>query len=206
MAKEKKSNLSIVVLLVIFSFLAIILTFFQIKTNIFTPFSSKRIKNKKTIEELLLTIENKDTDKDGLSDFDEQIKYHTSIYLPDSDSDGFSDKEEIDAGSNPLNPHSTPKNKKTLNETPILEKEVSLSESSFSTKNNVDKLNDKSLTELYNKIKGNIFPTSDVDVQQIRKFLIGLGIDKNDLDKIDDETLKKAYLKALEDFLKGGSE
>ena len=37
-----------------------------------------------------------DTDKDGLSDYDELNFYHTSPYLDDTDSDGYSDKDEID--------------------------------------------------------------------------------------------------------------
>jgi hypothetical protein len=43
----------------------------------------------------------KDTDRDGISDYDEQYVYRTSPYLPDSDSDGLSDSEEIAAGEDP---------------------------------------------------------------------------------------------------------
>lgn len=44
----------------------------------------------------------KDTDKDGLSDYDEKYVYGTSPYLSDTDSDGVSDYEEILAGQAPL--------------------------------------------------------------------------------------------------------
>jgi hypothetical protein len=43
----------------------------------------------------------KDTDKDGLSDYDELNIYGTSPYLEDSDSDGISDYNEIQKGSDP---------------------------------------------------------------------------------------------------------
>ena len=46
----------------------------------------------------------RDTDKDGLNDFDESYVYLTSRYLADTDSDGLSDKAEVDKGTDPLCP------------------------------------------------------------------------------------------------------
>ena len=43
----------------------------------------------------------KDTDGDTLNDYDELNLYKTSPYLADSDSDGFTDKQEIDSGNDP---------------------------------------------------------------------------------------------------------
>jgi hypothetical protein len=42
-----------------------------------------------------------DTDRDGLSDLDELERTRTSPFLADSDSDGKTDKEEVDAGTDP---------------------------------------------------------------------------------------------------------
>jgi hypothetical protein len=42
-----------------------------------------------------------DTDKDGLSDFDETEIFFTSAYLADSDSDGQTDAAEVKAGTDP---------------------------------------------------------------------------------------------------------
>lgn len=42
-----------------------------------------------------------DTDSDGVSDYDELYIYKTSPYLADSDSDGQTDKVEIDTGADP---------------------------------------------------------------------------------------------------------
>jgi hypothetical protein len=44
---------------------------------------------------------NKDTDLDGLSDFDEVKKYMTDPAKKDTDADGFSDGDEVQRGFNP---------------------------------------------------------------------------------------------------------
>ncbi len=46
-------------------------------------------------------LKNKDTDRDGLSDYAEIYLYKTSPYLADSDSDGIPDAIEIAQGTNP---------------------------------------------------------------------------------------------------------
>ncbi|MBI2482713.1 hypothetical protein HYV74_00880, partial [Candidatus Uhrbacteria bacterium] len=42
-----------------------------------------------------------DTDGDGLSDFEEFERIHSSPFLADSDSDGRTDKQEVEAGEDP---------------------------------------------------------------------------------------------------------
>jgi len=49
-----------------------------------------------------MSLQKQDTDKDGLSDYDEMYNYQTSPFLEDSDSDGLSDKVELEAGGDPL--------------------------------------------------------------------------------------------------------
>ncbi|MFA6551789.1 MAG: hypothetical protein WCV41_04660, partial [Patescibacteria group bacterium] len=46
-------------------------------------------------------LRTQDTDKDGLSDYDELYFYNTSPYLEDTDSDGIADKTEIEKGQDP---------------------------------------------------------------------------------------------------------
>jgi len=46
-------------------------------------------------------LRSKDTDSDGLNDYDELYVYRTSPYLADSDSDSTSDKDEVSAGKDP---------------------------------------------------------------------------------------------------------
>lgn len=50
----------------------------------------------------------KDTDQDGLTDSLELKSYFTSEKLPDTDFDGYSDKEEVDKGWDPLDPLPSP--------------------------------------------------------------------------------------------------
>ncbi len=52
-------------------------------------------------EKQLAESKSKDTDRDGLSDYNEINIYETSAYLPDSDSDGIPDMIEVVQGTNP---------------------------------------------------------------------------------------------------------
>jgi len=49
-------------------------------------------------------LKQKDTDGDGLSDYDELYTYHTSPYIKDTDSDNIPDGEEIKNGTDPICP------------------------------------------------------------------------------------------------------
>ncbi|MEI6287967.1 MAG: hypothetical protein WCP18_00050 [bacterium] len=49
-------------------------------------------------------LKSKDTDGDGLSDYDELYKYHTSQFLEDTDGDGIFDGQEIKDGTDPRCP------------------------------------------------------------------------------------------------------
>jgi hypothetical protein len=46
-------------------------------------------------------LQNKDTDQDGLSDWQELNLYGTSPYLPDSDADGYDDRTEVISNNDP---------------------------------------------------------------------------------------------------------
>src|SRR3989339_87488 len=79
----------------------------QFNYRIKAPFLGKAtgLKNFKSLDqkemEAMIEKQKKDTDSDGLTDFDEEYVYKTSAYLDDSDSDGFTDKMEIDSGNDP---------------------------------------------------------------------------------------------------------
>lgn len=49
-------------------------------------------------------LKEKDTDHDGLTDYQELYQYYTSMFLEDTDSDGLTDYEEANAGNDPLCP------------------------------------------------------------------------------------------------------
>ncbi|MBI3963732.1 MAG: hypothetical protein HY341_01915 [Candidatus Kerfeldbacteria bacterium] len=57
--------------------------------------------------EQLAALREQDTDRDSLSDYDELYVHDTSPYLPDSDSDGTSDADEIRNSTDPNCPEGT---------------------------------------------------------------------------------------------------
>ncbi len=59
-------------------------------------------------ETFQLTVNELDSDGDGLGDYDEINVYFTDPANPDSDGDGFNDGDEINAGSDPNDPLSWP--------------------------------------------------------------------------------------------------
>ena len=105
LSKEQKIG---VILLSIFGVFAVGLGILQIRNTMYAPFAlNKEIPNLKisgydvNSNEALMY---RDTDKDGLNDFDELYVYNTSAYLADTDSDGLTDKAEVDKGTNPICP------------------------------------------------------------------------------------------------------
>ncbi len=136
-------------------------------------------------EQDLLNLMQTDTDGDGLSDYDEMYVYHTSIYLSDSDSDGYSDKEEIDNGFDPNCP-------KGQNCRGVQEggNQADINSSQGQTNNKDEDLNQ--LTEEQKQQLMNLTP------DQIRQLLLSSGqISQEELDKIDDETLKQILYESL---------
>lgn len=93
-----------VVLLSIFAILAVGLGFLQIRNSMYAPFALNNDVTSAVADKMdtVSALHYRDTDKDGLNDFDELYVYNTSRYLADSDSDGLTDKQELDAGQDPL--------------------------------------------------------------------------------------------------------
>ena len=103
LSKEQKVG---IVLLSIFAIFAIGLGVLKIRNTMYAPFALSNkipyvVKDDINTNEALMY---RDTDKDGLNDFDELYVYITSPYLADSDSDGLTDKAEVEKGSNPICP------------------------------------------------------------------------------------------------------
>ncbi len=103
LSKEQKIG---VILLSVFSVFAIGLGILQIRNTMYAPFALNKqiptlVKNDINSNEALMY---RDTDHDGLSDFDELYVYGTSPYLADTDSDGIPDNIEVAKGTNPLCP------------------------------------------------------------------------------------------------------
>lgn len=101
LTKEQKIGF---VLLLSFAILAIGLGILQIRNNIYSRFAlNKEISA--SIKDQVDTVDAlrfRDTDRDGLTDFDELYVYGTSSYLPDTDGDGMADGQEVQFRTNPL--------------------------------------------------------------------------------------------------------
>lgn len=116
----------------------------------------------------LTALQNRDTDQDGLSDFDELYVHQTSPYLEDSDSDGYSDKEEIDSGHDP----SCPKGQDCYGRTP----------ENVGAQNFVPQ--ESASPQL---------PEGFSSIEELRQALEAAGIPKETLDQIDDNSLIELY-------------
>jgi len=138
-------------------------------------------------------LKNKDTDKDGLSDYAEIYIYKTSPYLPDSDSDGFDDKTEIESGNNPL----CPAGKDCGGLAPSKEGEE---------KPNLENLPPNFLGNTFglssplgqgevNPLNNN--PLENIPPEVLRTYLRQAGLSEETLKQIDDATLKKLYEEVL---------
>lgn len=91
---------------------ALIIGVWQIRTSLQLPLAlgpagntNSAVTNTNTPADAA-ALKQRDTDGDGLSDYDELYIYHTSPYLKDTDSDGYDDKTEVASGNDPLCPHS----------------------------------------------------------------------------------------------------
>jgi hypothetical protein len=101
LSTEQKAGFT---LLLIFALLALSLGFLQIRNTLYSSFAMNEIvpfdikDQVNTMDALRL----RDTDQDGLTDFDELYLYNTSRYLEDTDSDGILDGAEVLRGSSPI--------------------------------------------------------------------------------------------------------
>ena len=135
-----------------------------------------------TVEQL----RSKDTDGDGLSDFDELYVYKTSMYLADSDSDGYSDKEEIDNGFDP----NCPKGQDCRTTTG--DAQLTTGDAQLTTGDAQQPVDDNYLpTDTTEQFKG-------LTATELRQMILASGsMSQEQLDGIADEQLMAAYQETL---------
>lgn len=185
--KHKKKEDLILVFLIILGFGALILGFSQfratIKGKIFNSSSEQININDNQNLNNLVALKTKDTDSDGLTDYDEIYVYHTSPYLADSDSDGYSDKEEITSGHDPN----------------CSSDQTGMPCNSPLTK--IDIYNTSTEQNLIKETNGNFNPqnilSGSATASEIRNMLLKAGMSKEDLDKITNEQLIETYKNTL---------
>jgi len=138
------------------------------------------------------SLKSKDTDKDGLNDWEELNIYQTSPYLDDSDSDGYKDKEEIDNGNDPTCPVGRDCYGSTVSD---LEKEVPDPEEEVdNTQENTEtsiELNQEETEILSSLLNGN------ASVEEIRQILKEYGINEVALNNLSDEQIMSIYQETL---------
>jgi len=144
-----------------------------------------------------------DTDKDGLSDWDELNTHKTSPYLEDSDGDGFSDKEEIENGKDPNCPLD-----RDCYGLGIVEGDENLvaDKSTEQSKGDTASSPAGASTQEKNSSAGSstteeetlqMILNGEVDAATLRQILMSQGMTKEQLDKISDEVLMKNYQDTL---------
>jgi len=139
-------------------------------------------------------IDNKDSDGDGLTDWEEENLYNTSPYLEDTDSDGVLDNLEIEKGTDPtcregddcVNDVLQKDEQAKIEMDEFINKKI---EVGISTNTKTDVINEESLSKA---LKGNS------DVATLRKMLLDAGMDEDILNSISDEDLLNSYQEVLQ--------
>lgn len=182
-----------VTMLFIFALLTAGLAFLQIRNNLVQPFvlRTQQEKQDQSLKDFQVELQNIDTDQDGINDYEELNFYTTSPYLPDTDSDGKTDKQEIDAGTDPLcaagkqcsSAESAPHTNTTT--LPLSSTPVGQITDALPFMNDSENL-DLNVQELLN------------NPQKIRQLLSQTGqVSQEQLDKLDDATLIKMLQETL---------
>jgi hypothetical protein len=172
----------------VISLAAIILGFLRLGNVIKSPFAlnSSSSSNQSLLNEnqivALASLQNKDTDSDGLSDYDELYKYNTSPYLKDSDSDGYSDKEEIESGNDP----NCPSGKDCTGQ------------AASTTNTSINSNTNSNLNISVSNINSSIL-TGNISASELRETLKNAGAPEDVLNNTDDATLLQVYQDTLKE-------
>ena len=139
---------------------------------------------------------NKDSDGDGLTDWDEENLYNTSPYLEDTDSDGILDNVEVNNGTDPNCKEGGNCSVDILEEESEKTKENGIN-------NSIDMVMDLNLVtgttskvvnenDLSNALRG------ESDVETLRRMLLEAGMEKSIMASISDEDLLNSYKEILQ--------
>lgn len=173
MPQEKKAS---VIILAAAGVLALILGIWQLNYNIKSPFRLKPIDQSSLGREQEFDL-TRDTDGDGLADYEETNIYGTSPYLADSDSDGAPDSAEIQNGTDPNCP--TGKDCSASAE-PAVSAAVPA-------------------VPGFGDIETSTGIPADVSASDIRQLLRDSGVSDEDLKKLDDAALLEIYRETLKE-------
>ncbi len=182
--REQKIGL---ILLAFFTFFAIGLGFMQVRNTLYSKFSLTNSVPSSVKEEINSpeALSYRDTDFDGLNDYDETYVYHTSRYLADTDSDGVDDKTEIMRGTDP---NCDPKKACTGESANVSNVSVTGTITNAFDPASIGTFSPGGVTGGAGILPLNGAPP---DAAQLRQLLLKSGMDKKMLDQISDADLLK---------------
>ncbi len=188
----KPTPKTLLTLILVVGIAGIVLGFVQLNKSINGPFNDTEESslNQTSTRDELAALQEQDTDKDNLSDFDELYLYETSPYIADSDSDGVNDNIELSLGQDPNCPEGTTCRSVPLNTASSLDDILNEDETNTNSSTNSDSNSNQAVT--------NPSP-EDVSVSDLREALAGAGVPAETLDAIDDDTLLELYGEALQE-------
>lgn len=197
-----KSQKIAVVALVFFAIFIVIFWIMQFKNDIKESLKPKSSETENSVEtennaELL---SNKDTDGDGLSDWDELNNYMTSPYIEDSDSDGYSDKQEVDTNNDPNCPMGQSclsTETQTGTSSPDINGLVEGLDIGLENTQNIPVNAADNLKNNLDQNSANNLLGGEMDAASLRKLLKDSGFDAKVLEQINDEELLKIYKESL---------
>jgi hypothetical protein len=196
----EKSQKVAAAVLAFFAFLIIIIWAVQFKKNITQPFAYQPHQQTTANEQLNNIcpngqcsqseeeLKNKDTDGDGLSDWDELNIYNTSPYLEDSDSDGFPDKQEIDNNKDP----NCPAGRDCYGQNFSSPQPSAKNQTSDTENNFLEELN-KTANGQTNGGEMSFNQMGKLDAATLRQMLKEAGMSEELLNQISDEELLKTW-------------
>jgi len=185
--------------LAVFAVLIIVLWAAQLRNNIYGPFNSGTAGNLATTEATDQTeaLKNKDTDSDGLSDYEELYVQKTSPYLADTDSDGLSDSAEIKNNTDPNCPQGRTCATGLVEETGGANNTASGTLNSLLDQFGMSGQQTSGTTNLPAGQAGlnsdQVNALKNIDAASLRQLLIQAGMPQATLDKISDADLMKSY-------------
>jgi hypothetical protein len=175
--------------LAVFGIFLVILWVFKLDSEIKAPLAYKTDANNSASSTVTATdkaseekLKNQDTDNDSLSDWDEINVYHTSPYLPDSDSDGIPDGTEVKNGTDPNCPQG-----QTCN-VPAATTQTATANAGADTSSGSGAASSTASSSINSKLL-----SGQIDTASLRQLLINSGVSKTDLDQISDADLLAAY-------------
>ncbi len=185
--KEQKVVFSIIVAT---GCIALLLGGFYLVRHISSPFfieySGEMYLSQEQQDALLLQEQqNKDTDSDGLTDYDELYVHGSSPYLMDTDGDGYTDPTEISNGTNPACALGS-------------DCEDEYTESLLNLFDDV--LPDDSTTENITSLEDIQKAMHELTIEEIRSLLIDAGADEEELAGITDDDLQAMFLEVMSDL------